>query len=71
MPVEEPPPLATFRPVIEELHPPPDAEAAFVAFSRLPHCLFLDSALRHPRLGRFSFLAADPFDYFEVAGGRG
>ena len=53
-------------PVIQELDPPPDAEAAFVAFSRLPHCLFLDSALRHPRLGRFSFLAADPFDDIEV-----
>ena len=53
-------------PVIQELDPPPDAEAAFLAFSRLPHCLFLDSALRHPRLGRFSFLAADPFETIEV-----
>ena len=58
-------------PVIEEIDPPPDVEAAFAAFSRLPHCLFLDSALRHPRLGRFSFLAADPFDFIEVpANGR-
>lgn len=63
--------MATFRPVIEELQPAPEAEAAFATFSRLPHCLFLDSALRHPRLGRFSFLAADPFDYFEVAAGEG
>ena len=54
-------------PVIEELKPPPDVEAAFAAFSRLPHCLFLDSALRHRQLGRFSFLTADPFDYIEVA----
>lgn len=53
-------------PVIQELHPPPDAEAAFLAFSRLPHCLFLDSALRHPQLGRFSFLAADPFETLDV-----
>lgn len=59
--------MATFRPVIEELQPAPEAEAAFATFSRLPHCLFLDSALRHPRLGRFSFLGADPFAYFEVA----
>jgi para-aminobenzoate synthetase component I len=29
----------------------------------LPHCLFLDSAMRHPTLGRYSFLAADPFDF--------
>jgi len=68
--VQEPSPLETFQPVIEELHPPPDAEAAFVTLSRLPHCLLLDSVLRHPRLGRFSFLAADPFDYFEVSAGE-
>jgi para-aminobenzoate synthetase component 1 len=53
--------------LIEALHPLPDAQAALAAFSRLPHCLFLDSALRHSRLGRFSFLAADPFDYVEMA----
>ena len=29
-----------------------------------PHCLFLDSALRDPRLGRYSFLTADPFELF-------
>ena len=29
--------------------------------------LFLDSARRHRKLGRYSFLTADPFDYFEVA----
>jgi para-aminobenzoate synthetase component I len=58
--------LSPALPVIEEL-PLPDIEVALAAFSRLPHCLFLDSALRHPRLGRFSFLAADPFDFVEVA----
>lgn len=30
----------------------------------LPHLLFLDSALRHPRLGRYSFLSADPRHWF-------
>ena len=54
-------------PVIEELKPPPDVESAFAAFSRLPHCLCLDSALRHRQVGRFSFLTADPFDYVEAA----
>ncbi len=60
-------------PVIQELDPPPDAEAAFLALSQRPHCLFLDSAMRHGRLGRFSFLAADPFEFVEVpaAGGDG
>ena len=31
----------------------------------LPHCLFLDSALAHPTLGRYSFVAADPFDFVQ------
>ncbi len=43
-----------------------DLEVAFARLSRLPHCLFLDSARRDPVLGRYSFLAADPFDYFEL-----
>ncbi len=30
------------------------------------HALFLDSALRDPELGRYSFLAADPFDFLMV-----
>jgi para-aminobenzoate synthetase component 1 len=34
--------------------------------SGLPHALFLDSALRDPVLGRYSFVTADPFDYLEV-----
>jgi len=33
--------------------------------ARLPHCLFLDSAMTHPALGRYSFLAADPFDFVQ------
>ena len=35
-----------------------------------PHALFLDSALRDPELGRYSFLAADPFDFLSVPVGR-
>lgn len=54
-------------PLVEELHPAPDAETAFVALSQRPHCLFLDSALRDPQLGRYSFLAADPYDFVRVA----
>jgi len=34
--------------------------------SGLPHCLFLDSAQHHPLLGRYSFLAADPFEFLEL-----
>jgi len=55
-----------FLPLIEELTPTPEPEQAFLHLCRRPHCLFLDSALRHPALGRYSFLTADPFDYLEV-----
>jgi para-aminobenzoate synthetase component 1 len=58
--------VAEFSPLVEEVQPMPDPEAALVAFSGLPHCLFLDSALEHRELGRYSFLCADPFDYVEV-----
>ena len=53
-------------PLVEELASPPDVEEAFRRLAGLPHCLFLDSAMRDPTLGRYSFLAADPFDYFEL-----
>ncbi|MCR4411623.1 MAG: aminodeoxychorismate synthase component I [Thermoguttaceae bacterium] len=53
--------------IVEELLPPPGVEEAFLRLAVRPHCLFLDSALREPRLGRYSFLAAAPFEYFERA----
>jgi para-aminobenzoate synthetase component 1 len=53
-------------PLVEELLPPPDPEAAFVRLAHLPKVLFLDSALRDPRLGRYSYLTADPFDFIEL-----
>ena len=53
-------------PQVEELSPAPGPEEAFLRLCGRPHCLFLDSALSHPVLGRYSFLAADPFDYFEL-----
>lgn len=58
--------VSDFVPLVEELRPVPDAGQAFSTLSRRPHCLFLDSALRHAALGRFSFIAADPFDYVEL-----
>jgi para-aminobenzoate synthetase component 1 len=56
----------SFQPLVEELTPGVDACQAFLGLSGLPHCLFLDSARREPVLGRYSFVAADPFDYFEA-----
>jgi para-aminobenzoate synthetase component I len=53
-------------PLIEELSPAPQPEDVFLRMARLPHCLFLDSAMRHATLGRWSFLAADPFDFLQV-----
>ncbi len=52
--------------VVRRLTPMPDAAECFARLSRLPGCIFLDSALRHPTLGRYSFLSADPFDVVEV-----
>jgi para-aminobenzoate synthetase component I len=51
----------TMFPLVHELHPVPDPAAAFERLQSRPHCLFLDSALRDPTLGRYSFLTADPF----------
>jgi para-aminobenzoate synthetase component 1 len=53
-------------PLAVELCPPPDLEGALLRLARRPYPLVLDSALRDPRLGRYSFLMADPFDYFTV-----
>jgi para-aminobenzoate synthetase component I len=50
-------------PLVEELLPAPLPEDAFLSLARRPHCLFLDSAMRHPTLARYSFITADPFDF--------
>ena len=52
--------------LIEELTPAPDPQQAFIQLSKLPKCVFLDSALRHQELGRYSFLAADPFELLTI-----
>ncbi len=53
-------------PLVEEIERTPGAEELFRRMAGLPHCLFLDSAMVHPTLGRYSFLAADPFDFVQV-----
>jgi para-aminobenzoate synthetase component 1 len=57
---------ADFLPLVAEIAGPPPAEEVFLRLCRRPHCLFLDSAQRHPDLGRYSFVAADPWDYLEL-----
>ena len=49
--------------IVAELIPPPDPEAAFARFAAREHCVFFDSARRDPLLGRYSFLAAEPFEF--------
>ena len=48
-------------PIVEELHPVPDPWELFSKVQSLPYPLFLDSALRHATLGRYSVITADPF----------
>ncbi len=50
-------------PLVEEIAPWPQPEEALRRLAGRPHCLFLDSAMAHPTLGRYSFLTADPFDF--------
>ena len=52
-------------PLIEELTPIPDVMQTLRQFAHLPGVLLFDSARRDGRLGRYSFLTADPVD-FEV-----
>jgi para-aminobenzoate synthetase component 1 len=47
-------------PLIEELVPVPDPVESCSRFRGMPYLLFLDSARDPDRLGRYSFLAADP-----------
>ncbi|WP_428304096.1 anthranilate synthase component I family protein [Lacipirellula sp.] len=55
-------------PPLPLIEPLPSGASAVVAFERLaplPHVVFFDSAARDPRLGRYSFVAADPFAWIE------
>lgn len=58
-----------FKPIVHELSRELSAEQAFLQLCRRDHCLFLDSALRHRELGRFSFVAVDPFEFLEIPAG--
>ncbi len=49
-------------PLVEELSPCPDVEEALAAFADQPGLVLFDSALVREPTGRYSFLAADPFD---------
>jgi len=52
-------------PLVEELIPCPDPWAVARKLAHLPHLLFLDSADRHPERGRYSYVTADPIQWFD------
>src|SRR5512138_1342758 len=54
--------------LVEEIAPGPDPVACCERLDGLPYRLFLDSAARTARLGRYSFLTADPV---LIVGSRG
>ncbi len=53
-------------PLAHELSPAPDVLFALSCFADLDGALLLDSAMPHPRLGRYSFLTAEPFRCFKL-----
>jgi para-aminobenzoate synthetase component I len=61
-------PRDLFIPLVEELPPWLDPWDTCRRLAHLPHLLFLDSAASHPLLGRYSFVAADPFDWLWTRG---
>jgi para-aminobenzoate synthetase component 1 len=52
-------------PLVEPLPPRLSPLEAFTRLSALPHVIFFDSAVHDARLGRYSFIAADPFAWIE------
>jgi para-aminobenzoate synthetase component 1 len=71
---DQPPPAGLLQlagfPLACVLAPSLTPEHVFRRLSRLPYCLFLDSSLRHDTLGRYSFIAADPFETLKVPVGE-
>jgi para-aminobenzoate synthetase component 1 len=57
-------------PLVEELVSPPDPARCCELLAGLPFRLFLDSAIRNPRLGRYSFVTADPVAIVRSKGTR-
>ena len=56
-------------PIFEELRPAPSAWSVFNRLRCLDGVVFFDSAMRHPKLGRYSFVAADPFETLTLVSG--
>ena len=50
-----------FEPLVEEIDTELSAAILFELFKNNPFCFFLDSAMDPQKLGRYSFMGADPF----------
>jgi para-aminobenzoate synthetase component I len=62
---------ATFEPLVTEIPRfPADPMHWVAAFADCPGVIFLDSALSHETLGRYSFIAADPIHRIIATGDR-
>lgn len=60
--------MAALLPLIEEIKAPPDPPSLFEALRYDPGGFLLESALFHPRWGRYSFLGTNPFLIFQSRG---
>jgi para-aminobenzoate synthetase component 1 len=58
--------VKSMLPLVELLDPQLSSVEAFRRLAELPHVVFLDSAMRHPTLGRYSFVAADPIEWISA-----
>ncbi len=65
--LSEQPAATVTAPVVFPLEPAPDVQDVFLALAGRPHAVFFDSALRNEQLGRYSFVAADPFDFVKCS----
>ncbi|MFM7072748.1 MAG: anthranilate synthase component I family protein [Planctomycetota bacterium] len=57
-------------PIVEPLPESLDAEQCWLRLCDRPHVLFLDSVVVDDEPGRYSFVAADPFEYHELPTGH-
>jgi para-aminobenzoate synthetase component 1 len=62
------PPATILHSLAEELSPAPAPWEVARSLADLPHLIFLDSALASAPVGRFSFIAADPFSWLRARG---
>ena len=62
--------MSSRSPFVEELVPAPDPARCCELLAALPYRLFLDSAAKGTRLGRYSFLTADPVAVVRSKGAR-